>query len=325
MNEDPKKTVNDNKSKQHRCDRMTARILVTGSEGLIGTALTAALGATGHSLSCLDLRAPDAARGDVRDRESVVRAMADCDGVVHLAAVARVVVAERAPADCWETNVVALRSLLRAALDARRRPWVLFASSREVYGSCASLPATEDAPLSAVNVYGRSKVIGEALCGSAIEDGLRVAVVRLSNVYGSAYDHADRVIPAFVRAALAREPLRVDGADSTFDFTHLSDVVVGLRTVIDRLCDGAGALEPVHLTTGQATTLGELAARVNHLAGSDAGMIEAPRRTFDVSRFVGDPSRARALLGWRPRLSLDEGLARLICDFQRRTAKGGDA
>jgi nucleoside-diphosphate-sugar epimerase len=74
----------------------------------------------------------------------------------------------------------------------------------------------------------------------------------------------------------------------------------------------------VHFVTGVPTTLGELAAMVLRLAESRASIVDAPVREFDVARFVGDPTRARNLLGWRAKTPLESGLARLVEDFRRR-------
>jgi nucleoside-diphosphate-sugar epimerase len=251
----------------------------------------------------------------VRQAEHVRTAIADCDGVVHLAAISRVVWGERDPALCWSTNVGGLRNVVDAALARARRPWLLFASSREVYGQPATLPASEDAALAPVNVYGRSKVAGENMVLEAREAGLRTAVVRLSNVYGSTGDHADRVLPAFARAAVAGQPLRVDGMGHTFDFTHIDDVASGVSALAELLRQGEQP-PPIHLLTGLPTSLGQAASLAIELARSQSTIVEAPPRSYDVATFYGDPGRARALLGWTARVTLPEGLGRLINDFR---------
>lgn len=295
---------------------MSYRILVTGSEGLIGTALCAALEARGEDVVGLDLVALGEHRGDVRDLQHVRNTIAGCDGVVHLAAVSRVIWGERDPERCRSTNVGGVYNVVEAATEAEQQPWILFASSREVYGQPGSTPATEDMPLRPVNVYGRSKVDGEHLVLAARERGLRTGVVRLSNVYGSTRDHADRVIPAFARAAVLGRTLRVEGADNTFDFTHVSDTVRGIMAFIDLLAAGSDAPPPVHLLTGAPTTLGRLASLSVRLAGNRARIQSAEPRSFDVSRFHGCPARARQLLGWTARTDLQQGLAALIRDFE---------
>ena len=291
------------------------RILITGSEGLVGSALRTALVARGAEVVGLDLLGTRHDEGDVRSLRRVRKTLDGCDGVVHLAAVSRVLWGERDPEGCWSTNVEGLGNLLRVLDEEKRRPWLLFASSREVYGQPRRLPATEDTPLLPVNVYGRSKVEGERLMQAARAGGLRAATVRLSNVYGSARDHADRVVPAFVRAAVSGGTIRIDGAECTFDFTHIDDTARGMVAVVNLLEIGETP-PPIHLLTGTPTTLRDLAALAIDVAGETSPVVEAPPRSFDVSRFHGDPSRARELLGWEPRVVLRKGLERLVRDLR---------
>ena len=297
---------------------MNDRILVTGSEGLVGRALRATLEALGNEVVGVDLKGAGSECGDIRDPDLVCEAVAGCRGVVHLAAVSRVVWAERAPSDCWDTNIGGVRHILQAAFRQTERPWVLFASSREVYGQPRRLPATEETPLSPVNVYGRSKAEGERLVEEARADGLRTATVRLSNVYGSALDHADRVVPAFARAAVEGSAIRIDGAECTFDFTHIDDTVRGMVAVMESL-EAGETLPPIHLLTGTPTTLRVLAELATTFAGKQLPVVEAPPRPFDVSRFYGDPSRARELLGWEPRVGLRDGFRRLVRDHRAQS------
>lgn len=292
---------------------MDPAILVTGSAGLVGTALAAHLQRRGLRIRTLDLRDPTHAnRGDVRDPETVRRVISGCSGIVHLAAVSRVIWGEQDPATCRTTNIDGTRLVLDAALGSPARPWVIFASSREVYGQPPRLPVTEDAALAPINVYGHTKVAGERLVSEARSLGLRAAVVRLSNVYGSPADHRDRVVPAFVRAAVRGTQLRVEGPEHTFDFTHVDDTVRGIALLAELLEPGESPPPPIHFLTGQPTTLGELATLAVELAGTRAPIVTAPPRDFDVARFFGDPARARELLGWSPQVSLREGLARFI-------------
>ena len=292
------------------------KILITGSSGLVGSALVPALISRGVEITRLDITASGTDRGDVRDRDRVREAIAGVHGVVHLAAVSRFMGGERAPAVCWSTNVGGLRNVLELAASASARPWVIFASSREVYGQPDRLPVTEEAPLRPVNVYGRSKLEGEQLVVAAQRDGVRACTIRLSNVFGALEDHADRVVPAFARAAVLGRELRVDGADHTFDFTHIDDVTRGIVALAELLSARGDVPPPSHFVSGTPTTLGELAAAAIRIAGTRASIRHAPPRSFDVARFVGNFARARALLGWSPRVGLEEGLTRLIRAFR---------
>ena len=296
---------------------MRQKVLVTGSEGLIGCAIIKELETRGMVTSRLDICAEEeVSRGDVRDYQIVKRVMADCSGVIHLAAVSRVIWGEQKPDLCWETNVTGTKNILAAASHMTQKPWVIYGSSREVYGHPQSLPVPEDAPLVPVNIYGRSKAASEELVNQARATGLTTAIVRFSNVYGRTSDHFDRVIPAFSRAASRCEPLRVDGADHVFDFNHLEDTVRGLAALVDTLEQGVNDLPPIHFVTGVPTTLGELAGMAIELAQSSSTTVLSAPRSYDISRFIGNPSRAQNLLGWTPRIGIRDGLKRLIQDFR---------
>lgn len=295
---------------------MSSHILVTGSSGLIGSALVQRLRAEGHKVREFDLRAIGSARGDMLCEADVARAVEGVEGVVHLAAVSRVVWAQNDPKHCWDVNVEALRTLLAHVTAAPRKPWVVFGSSREVYGEPQHFPVMEDAPLVPLNVYGRAKVEGEMLVRDVGEAGGRASILRFSNVFGSVRDHADRVVPAFVRAAIRGEELRVDGRDNTFDFTHVDDVVRGAAAVINLMISGTPALSPIHFVTGQPTTLHQLATMVIAEANSASRIREAAERSYDVARFHGSYERARQELGWTPEVDVRSGVRRLMQDMR---------
>jgi nucleoside-diphosphate-sugar epimerase len=202
--------------------------------------------------------------------------------------------------------------LAAAGLGAIGIDLLAFASSREVYGRLDRLPVDEDAPCRPIGAYARSKLEAEAEVGRARETGLRTAILRLSNVYGSMRDHPDRVVPAFVAAARRGGVMRVDGPDCALDLTHLDDVATGIERVGDVLERGERALPTLHFVSGERTTLRQLASLANELGGRRATIREAPPRAFGAGDFVGDPARARACLGWSATVPLRSGLARLM-------------
>jgi len=298
------------------------KILITGSSGLIGSAVTRRLQALNIACICVDLQAPDPEdRIDICDSARIARLMNGVTGIVHLAAVSRVIHGERHPARCRAVNVDATRGIIEAALALARPPWLIYASSREVYGQQNELPVHEDAPLRPLNVYARSKLTAEQLVGMAREASLQTAIVRFSSVYGSVDDHHDRVVPAFVAAAARGEVLRVDGADCCFDLTHVDDVANGVIRIVELLADGERGLPPVHFVSGHGITLLELARMSIEIGDRKARIHSASPRSFDVHRFVGDPGRARALLGWVATTSLESGLSRLARNFSSRLAQ----
>ena len=291
-------------------------ILITGSAGLIGRGLVRRLEATSTQIIRYDLRhQDDGERRDLHDPVSLENAVRRATGIVHLAAVARVGEGESDPDRCWSTNVHATQALLSLASRNDVRPWVLFGSSREVYGHQTCFPVNEDAPFRPMNTYARSKVAAERLMDAAREEGLPIATVRFSNVYGDTEDYADRVVPAFAAAAAQGGTLRMDGPANALDFTHVDDVVEGLHRVMAVLSAGEKRLPIVHFVSGVRTTLAELAAMALERGAPGTRVAKAPSRSYAVGEFFGDPARARALLGWRAGVSIESGLADLILAY----------
>ncbi len=295
------------------------KILITGSEGLIGTAIFERLKKLNIDTIHFDKKFPltHPYYGDILNKDKLEAAVADCDGIVHLAAVSRVIWGEKNPELCWKTNYEGTCSVVESALLSPKKPWILYASSREVYGKPPVLPAIEETPYNAINIYGESKIEAEKAILGAREKGLQTAIVRYSNVYGSLNDHHDRVIPAFCKAAATGSPIRVDGFSNTFDFTYIDDVVEGTLKIVSLLCEGKNPLPPFHLTTGQETSLREAAELANQIGKKQSEIIEAPSRQYDVPNFCGDSTKTRNILGWNPKVGIEEGIERLTKLFQK--------
>ena len=293
-------------------------VLVTGSEGLIGKQLCLALEKAGRKVQRFDIKISKKHKdhGNILDVNCLQTRMKNCIGIVHLAAVSRVVWGEKDPKQCWQTNVIGTQNILHAAQESLLKPWIVYASSREIYGQQQELPVEIDATYSPVNIYARSKVAAEKAVLQARLSQLRTAVVRYSSVYGSIYDHEDRVVPAFCRAAVTGNPLRVEGVDNTLDFTHVSDAVNGTLAIIKKLEGGKDELPPLHLTTGIPTTLGTLAQLVGGAAGRKLDFIEAPNRLYDVARFWGKTTKTTTILDWRAEIPLAVGVSNLVQQFK---------
>ena len=292
------------------------RILITGSCGLIGRALIAKMLPAGLKALRFDIREiTPSAFGDLRDDRALEHAVAEAAGIVHLGGVSRVIWGERCPELCRAVNVAATRKLLALALKSRRRPWFVYASSREVYGQQSVFPVAETAQLRPMNTYARSKVAAEKLVGAARESGLPTAIVRFSSVYGDIDDHADRVVPAFAAAAARGGMMRIEGADCGFDFTHVDDVAAGVMKLCAVLASGEKCLPTLHFVSGIRTTLRELAELAADLGHRPTQISLAAPRTFDIHEFCGDPAKAAAVLGWRATTSLRAGVSNLIRDF----------
>lgn len=300
-------------SKDKRLSSVSSnQILITGYCGLIGRHLVPIIKKHGFQVIGLDI-ADDT--GDICKISDIRRAIEGCSGVIHLAAVSRVIWGEQNPKKCWQTNAISSELLLKAALESKLKPWVIMASSREVYGEPSRSPVTEDTPLLPVNIYGEAKLAMEQASISARDAGLNTAILRLSNVYGDIHDHADRVLPAFCRQAVEGKTLRVDGFDHVFDFTHVRDTIAGIWQLMQMLNAGEKRIPPIHLLPGIGTTLFEAAEMAINASKSGSDIISAPSRHYDVSRFVGDPYRAKSILGWEAEITPQHGIELLVDAF----------
>jgi nucleoside-diphosphate-sugar epimerase len=293
------------------------KILITGSAGLIGRSVQRRIKALGYEVIGIDLRSfRGSCQVDICEIASHKELLRGVCGVIHLAAVSRVIDAQMDPARCHRVNVEGTRSLLQALKDQPEKPWFIYGSSREVYGEQHSLPVSETAASRPLNVYAESKLAAEILTTEARGSGIASTVVRFSNVFGSANDHETRVVPAFVRRALSEEPLLIEGQHNTFDFTFVEDVSAGVTALAQRLNSGATQLNPIHFVSGRQTSLGDLADIVISITRSNSELVQMPPRTFDVSKFCGCPKYAEMTLGWRATTSLEDGLASLVRDFR---------
>jgi len=300
------------------------RILVTGSSGVIGRAVTLDLERSGHRVARFDVRETDGSETsrscarDVRSLTKVRDSARSVDGVVHLAAVSRAAAAERDPELAYAVNVEGTRHVLEA-LEPRDAPaWIVFASSREVYGDPDSVPVNEEHPLRPKGVYGRTKVAGERLVREwADSEGRRAIVLRFSNIFGDVRDYPERVLPAFITAALRNHPLEVRGPGCGIDLLHIDDAVSAVRAAIRLLVREPPRFDTFNIASGRGVTLGALAQQVIAATDSRSVIRTVPAATWTMNAYVGDITRAAERLDWKPEKDFQEGLRELIDRFRR--------
>lgn len=315
-----------------------AGALVTGGAGFIGSHLLQALLARGQRVVCLDNFDPFYPRackernlaevgaspaltlveGDICDAALVGQLMAEHqpDVVYHLAAKAGVRPSLVAPLDYIETNVSGTVNLLKAATEAGVRRFV-FASSSSVYGAGNTLPFSEDQDvLRPLSPYAASKVAAEALCHTYHHlHGLPVVLLRFFTVYGPR-QRPDLAINKFVRLMLGNESIPVFGdGSSSRDYTFVGDIVRGLLLAAESELN----YETINLGNSSPVSLGELIAAVEQAVGRPARIERLPEQAGDMPHTYANVAKAERLLGWRPEVSLAEGLAQFV-EWHKRTA-----
>jgi dTDP-glucose 4,6-dehydratase len=302
------------------------RALVTGGAGFVGSWLCERLLDDGAEVWCVDSFATGSPEkvAHLRDRPGFHLVEADVsagvpdpgglDQVFHLACPASPVHYLRLP---LETLRVASDGTVHAIeLAQRNGARFILASTSEVYGDPLEHPQREDYwghvnPIGPRSVYDEGKRFAEATAMAYHRtNGVDVGIARIFNTFGPRMSLDDgRVVPAFARAALTDRPLPVAGDGSqTRSLCWVEDTVDGLV----RLAAARGLVGPVNLGNDGETTMLELAHTLIELSGSHSGIehIELPEDDPRVRR--PDLTRARELLGWEPRMSVEEGLKRTV-------------
>jgi UDP-glucose 4-epimerase len=253
--------------------------------------------------------------GSVTDPEAVAAAVAGCDVVFHQAAMKTVARSVEAPLETNEVNVGGTLRVLVACRDAGVRR-VVYASSSSVYGGVATRPTPETAPARPRSPYAVSKLAAEMYCRVAWElYGLETVCLRYFNVYGPHQRPDSRyaaVIPQFVRRLLAGDPLEVhgDGCQSR-DFTYVTDTVAANLLAAHAPADCCVG-QVFNIATGSEHSLLSLVETLERIVGRPAERHHVAPRPGDVRHSCADTTAARSCLGFRPSVSLFEGLERTV-------------
>jgi UDP-glucose 4-epimerase len=313
--------------------RNRSNVVVTGGAGFIGSELVRQLAARGEQVTVVDNLVNGKRENivdvlsphvqlmvtDIRDLEVLTPLLLEAKTVYHLACLG-VRHSVHSPHENHEVNATASLQLLSAARHAEV-PRFVYVSSSEVYGGVRWAPTirweqmTEDHPAFPCTVYGGSKLAGECYARAFYRTyGYPTVVVRPFNTYGPRSHHegdSGEVIPKFLLRCLAGRPMVVfgDGTQSR-DFTYVSDTAHGILLAGEH---PSAVGETINIGSGSEVTVNDLVKRVALEVGRLDATVEYDRpRPGDVSRLVADVARARTLLGYEPKVSLSEGLQRLL-------------
>lgn len=309
---------------------------VTGAYGLLGSWLVRALIQRGDRVTVLRRDRPARSAlgvmglehdvavvdGDIRDGRLLDRVLGEyeVDTVFHLAAQTLVPTANASPTATFEANIAGTWTVLEAAR-LHQVPRTIVASSDKAYGDHDRLPYVEDLPLQPRYPYDTSKAAADMLSRSYWHTwGLPVAVTRCANLYGGGDLNRSRLVPEVVAAVLGgrRPVIRSDGSPRR-DFLYVEDAVSAYLALADAMADGRGHGEAFNVGTGVPVSVLELVEAICRVGETD---LEPDIRgsgtpSGEIDEQYLDAGRLRALVGWEPAITLDDGLRRTL-DWYRK-------
>lgn len=304
------------------------RILVAGGSGFLGTHLCITLLKEGHDVTVLDNfssghRANLEYLEDYGNLQLLEQDVADpidikVDQIYNMACVASPVQYQEDPLQTLRTSTEGIGNLLTLA--RRNRARILQSSTSEIYGNPIVHPQTEDYfgnvnPVGPRACYDEGKRCAETLCMDFHRTyGVTVKIARIFNTYGPFMQpHDGRVVSNFIVQALLNRPITIYGdGRQTRSFCYADDLISGLRALMDSPRHVAG---PINLGNPVEFTVLELAEKIIALVGSSSSVVFHPLPKDDPCKRRPDIGRAKQLLGWEPKVALEDGLVRTIAYF----------
>ena len=312
-----------------------SNMLVTGSDGFIGSHLTETLVREGHKvrafvyynsfntwgwLDTLDKEILDSVeifQGDIRDPNGVKQAMKGVDKAFHLAALIAIPFSYHSPDTYVDTNIKGTLNVLQAARELGTSR-VLVTSTSEVYGTAQYVPIDESHPFQGQSPYSATKIGADRLAESFYRSfGTPVTIVRPFNTYGPRQS-ARAVIPTIITQLLAgKEEIKLGALSPTRDFNYVKDTVQGFIE-LSKSDNTIG--EEINIATQQEISIGQLAEELIRQINPNAQIICDEERLrpekSEVNRLLGSNEKIQRLTGWKPQYSLEEGLAETIEFFR---------
>ncbi len=305
------------------------RFLITGGAGFIGTALANYLVGQGHQVRVIDdVSAGDPSnldsrvlftRGDVRDVPKLWSLLKGVDSVYHLAARVSVPESILYPVEYNAVNVGGTVALMTAVRDAGVKR-VIFASSGAAYGRQEQQPVREDATMRPDTPYAVSKLASEYYLHSIGELWkIETLVLRIFNAYGPHQplppSHAP-VIPRVLKQVINGGSVVIFGTGKqTRDFVYIADVVQALAAAAT--ANHGINRARINIGSGQEVSISELVDKIERISNHEAHRIVNQEEESGVPRLVADIRLANEMLKWKPRVSLEEGLQRMLAEDER--------
>jgi UDP-glucuronate decarboxylase len=307
---------------------MRKRILVTGGAGFLGSHLCEKLIGLGHEVVCLDnfftssrsniAALLDDARFELVRHDVIEPITIEVDEIYHLACPASPIHYQRNAVRTLRTAVEGTLNMLNLAREVNAR--IMIASTSEVYGDPKEHPQRETYwghvnPIGPRACYDEGKRCAETLTVSfARQYGVAARIVRIFNTYGPRmHEHDGRVVSNFVLQALRAEPITIYGqGDQTRSFCYVSDLLEGFVRLLATQTDPG----PVNIGNPSERTIKELGQLILKMTGSSSQLNYEDLPVDDPTRRCPDITRAKQVLGWEPRVSIEEGLKHTIAYFR---------
>jgi nucleoside-diphosphate-sugar epimerase len=312
---------------------MTAKYLVTGGAGFIGSHIVKRLVQEGVRVRVIDnlstgqstrldavRRSIEFVQEDLAEEASAREVVAGVDFVIHQAAVPSVQRSVADPVATNRANVTGTVNLLEACRKAQVRRFV-FAASSSVYGDTEVLPKHEDMPANPLSPYALQKFVGERYCKLYYElYGLETVSLRYFNVFGPGQDPHSQysaVIPKFITGLLANQRITIHGdGEQSRDFTFIDNVVEANLLALNA---GNASGKVYNIGCGERITLNRLVALLEEQLGIKAQVSYARPRAGDVRHSLADIRRAKGILQYQPQIPVDEGLRRTVEAMRKQT------
>jgi CDP-glucose 4,6-dehydratase len=315
-------------------------VAVTGATGFLGSHLTGQLVDLGAEVVVLvrDEVPPtpltarwfdrvSVVRGSVEDQPLVERLLGEYEAltVFHLAAQTQVGVANRNPVSTWTSNILGTCAVLEAARRSPGVEQVVTASSDKAYGSQSELPYDEAMPLLPRNPYDVSKACADIVAtGYADTWGVPVCVTRCGNFFGPGDTNWERLVPGTIRSLLDRRRPRIrsDGTPIR-DYLYVVDAALAYLQVAESMADDASlAGEAFNFSTETPISVLELVAMLQRLTDSDVEPEILATADHEIPAQRLSATKARKVLGWAPRWTLEEGLVETVAWYRDYLASG---
>ena len=305
------------------------RILVTGSEGFIGSHLVESLVRSGYSVRAFVYynafnsygwleslpkeiqNQVEVLTGDIRDPHGTKVAMSGCNAVLHLAALAAIPYSYHSPDTYVDTNIKGTLNVLQAAREVGIKR-VVHTSTSEVYGTAKFVPMSEEHPLQGQSPYSASKIGADQLAYSFYASfGLPVVILRPFNTYGPRQS-ARAVIPTIItQLANGHKQIKLGATSPTRDFNFVQDTVDGFIAALES--DG-GLGEVINLGSGFEISIGDTANLIAKVMNTEIKIVTDDERLrpakSEVERLCADNSKAARLINWKPKYAGHDGLVR---------------